>query len=210
MLKNNIKKNLRQSWSLLIILIGIVFIWISVGPFQNADTQWEFHAASGVLRWGIPYVISCGNIMNQPPLGFYIEALFLNCLGLSIDNGVILVSLFGLGSFFLIYKIGDVLYDKLTGLFAAVLFALSPWEIVLSRSFLIDSQCLFFSLFSLLLGIWAMRRNSLKLFMVSGTFFGAAFMTKFFAVFTLIPILLFYVYYGYKNLRRSITWLFIF
>jgi 4-amino-4-deoxy-L-arabinose transferase-like glycosyltransferase len=204
--KYSIKKLLSENYPLLSILLGIVLISASIGPYQNGDTQWEYEAATGVIRWGMPYVISFGNTMNQPPLGFYIEALFFKAFGLSIDTGVVLVTLFGLGCTILVYKIGKVLYSKTTGLVAAVLFGLTPWELILSRSFFIDVQCLFFSLLCLFIGIIAIRKGSFKLFMVSGALFAAAFLTKFFAVFMLIPLLLFYVYFRPKNLRHTFSW----
>ena len=172
--KDDAKKLLSENYPLLSILIGITFISLSIGPFINGDTDWEFAAAKGVLKWGMPYVNSIGNIINQPPLGFYIEGLFFKGVGASVYNGTILVTLLGLGSTIIIYKIGKELYGKPTGLFAAALFALSPWELVLSRSFLIDVQCLFFSLLCLYVGILAIRRGSVKLSMVSGIFFAAA------------------------------------
>jgi 4-amino-4-deoxy-L-arabinose transferase-like glycosyltransferase len=150
----------------------------------------------------MPYMKYYGDMINQPPLGFYIEALFFKVFGLSFGNGVALIMLFGLGCTVLVYKIGEVLYGKTTGLLAAVLFASTPWELVLSRSFLIDVQCLFFSLFCLLVGIYAIRKDSEGLFMVSGTLFALALLTKFFAIFTLIPLALFYFRYRQKNLRR--------
>jgi hypothetical protein len=63
-------------------------------------------------------------------------------------------------------------------------------------------QCLFFSLLCLFVGIHAIRKDSEKLFMVSGTLFAIALLTKFFAIFTLIPLALFYFHYRQKNLRR--------
>jgi 4-amino-4-deoxy-L-arabinose transferase-like glycosyltransferase len=143
--------------------------------------------------------------MDQPPLGFYVEALFFKVFGLSIDTGIILVTLFGLGSTVLVYKIGKVLYSKTTGLFAAVLFGFSPWQFVLSRSFLIDAQCLFFSLFCLFVGVIATREGSLKLSMASGILFAAALLTKLYAVFMLIPLLLLIVFYRPKNLKRTFS-----
>src|SRR5208283_1410221 len=105
----------------------------------------------------------------------------------STNTGVTLVTLFGIGSTVLVYEIGKELYGKSTGLFAAALFALTPWELVLSRSFLIDAQCLFLSLLCLFIEIIAIRKGSFKLFMVTGVIFAAAFLTKFFAVFILVP-----------------------
>ena len=137
--------------------------------------------------------------MNQPPLGFYVEALFFKLFGSSINTGTTLITLLGLGSTILLYKVGKELYGKPTGLFAAALFALSPWELVLSRSFLIDAQCLFFSLLCLYVGILSIRKGSVKLSLISGVLFAAALLTKDFAAFILIPLLVFYVYSRPKN-----------
>ena len=205
--KGDIRKLLSENYPLLSILIGIALFSVTLGPFQNGDTQWEYEAVSGVLKWGMPYVDNFGNFMNQPPLGFYFEALFFKFFNLSSDTDVTLVTLFGLGCTVLVYKIGKILYGKLTGLLAAVLFAFTPWTLVLSRSLLIDMQCLFFSLLCLFVGISAIRKDSFKLFVVSGTLFAAALLTKLFAVFTLIPLLMFYVYYRPKNLRHAFRWL---
>lgn len=199
------KKILGEYYSLLGILIGAVLVSFSIGPFQNWDTQVEFAAASGVIRWGMPYVNYFSNLVNQPPLGFYVEALFFKVFGLSFSSGVILVTFFGLGCTVLVYKIGKDLYGKSTGLFAASLFALTPWQLILSRSFLIDVQCLFLSLLSLYVGIFAIRKDSVKLFVLSGTVFAAALLTKLFALFIIIPFLLLYNYYGPKNPRLILS-----
>ncbi len=205
--KSNLKKLLSENYPLLSILIGVVLVSVAIGPFQNGDTEWEFQAATGVIKWGMPYVNNFGNMMDQPPLGFYIEALFFKIFGASADIGVILVTLFGIGSTILVYKIGKVLYSKTTGLFAAALFALTPWQLVLSRTFLIDAQCLFLSLLCLFVGISATRKDSLKLSMVSGILFAAALLTKLYAVFILIPLVMFYILYRPKNLKRTFSWL---
>jgi 4-amino-4-deoxy-L-arabinose transferase-like glycosyltransferase len=189
-----IKRIVTENYPIIAVLVGIALVSITVGPYSNGDTQWEFNAASGVLRWGMPYVITFGNIMNQPPLAFYIEAAFFEVFGASTANGTTLITLFGLGCTALLYRVGEELYGKATGLIAAVLFALTEWELVLSRSFLIDVPSLFFSLLCLLVGIWAIRKDSVKLSFAAGIFFAAAFMTKLFAVFILIPLLLFYLY----------------
>jgi 4-amino-4-deoxy-L-arabinose transferase-like glycosyltransferase len=207
---SRVRKLLINNYSLLALIIGVVLISVSIGPFGNADTEWEYEAALGVTRWGMPYAFTFGNIMNQPPLGFYVEALFFTFFGASIQNGVALVTLLGLGCIIAVYKIGDELYGKPKGLAAATLFALSPWELILSRTFLIDVQCLFFSLLSLLVGIYAVRKDSFKLVLVSGTLFAAAFLTKLFAVFTLIPLMLLFVYYRPKKLIRAFSLLGVF
>jgi len=205
--KYNIRKLLSENYPLLSILVGITLVSISIGPFQNWDTDYELQAAAGVIKWSMPFT-TFGKIINQPPLGFYVEALFLRIFGASINMGSWLITLFGLGSTVLVYLIGKELYGNPTGLAAAALFALTPWELVLSRSFLIDAQCLFLSLLCLYVGIFAIRTNAIKLAFVSGVFFAASFLTKYFAVFILIPLLLLYVYCKpkiFKIILRQLT-----
>ncbi|HDQ07010.1 MAG TPA: phospholipid carrier-dependent glycosyltransferase [Candidatus Bathyarchaeota archaeon] len=193
---------LRNNLSLLGILLGFILLSVATGQFSNYDSQLEYTAALGVIEWGLPY-IEFGHFINQPPLGFYIGALFLRCFGSSYAVAVTVPTLFGAGCIVLLYEIGRVLYGARTGLFAAAIFASTPWHIMLSRSFLIDVQCLFFSLLYLLVGIYATKKNSMKLLLLSGVFFGAAFLTKAFAVFMLVPLAIFYFYAGPRNLWRT-------
>lgn len=103
-----------------------------------------YHQKCPQLR--LAYLPSTGAIINEPPLGFYTAALFFKVFGFTVENGTNMITLFGLGCAFMVYKLGRELYGKATGLFAAAFFALAPWELVLSRAFLIDTQCLFLSL----------------------------------------------------------------
>ena len=193
---------LSDNYAFFAILVGAVLVSASIGPFLSVDTQMEFDAVQGVLAWGRPYM-TYGEMINQPPLGFYVEALLFTLFGTSYNLGVALITVIGLGCTTLVYTLGKIFYGKSTAILAAAFFALTPWHLALSRSLLIDAQCLFLSMLCLLVGIYAVRRDSFKLFMVSGTLFAAAFLTKFFAVFTLIPLTIFYFYYGGKKLKRA-------
>ena len=102
------------------------------------------------------------------------------------------------------------MYGKSTGLFAAALFALAPWQLILSRAYLIDVQCLLLSLAYLYFGFLAIRKESVKLAAVSGVFFAAAFLTKQYAVFMLLPLLLWYIYHRPKNLKRVLSQIAVF
>jgi 4-amino-4-deoxy-L-arabinose transferase-like glycosyltransferase len=192
---------LSENYPLFGILIGAVLVSASIGPFNNVDTQLEFGAALGVTKWGMPY-IEYGHVINQPPLAFYFAAPFLKAFGTSYDVGATLVTLIGLGCTILVYTLGKTLYGKPTAILAAAIFALTPWHLALSRCFQIDAQCLFFSLLCLLVGIYAIRKDSFKLFMVSGTLFAIAFLTKFFAVFIVVPLAFFYFCYRQGKLKR--------
>lgn len=177
---------------LILILIGSALIAVSLGNYANWDSKTEYSAATGVLKWGLPYM-TFGNFINEPPLGYYIDAVFFNIFGLSYGVGVGVITLFGIGCIFLVYVLGKTLYSKPTGLIAAALLGLTPWHEIISTTFLIDAQCLFLSLLFLITGIWAIRKESLKLYLLTGILFGLAFLTKVFAVFMVIPLSIFFV-----------------
>ncbi len=144
-----------------------MLVAFSIGPYYNGDTAWETQAVQGVIKYGLPYTNGF-YLMDQPPLGFYIQAISAKAFGLSLGNGTFLVTLCGLGAVILVYLIGKEVYNKTTGFFAALLFAFHPWQLILSRTFLIDVQCLFFSLLSLFVGMVAIKKGSFKLIVACG------------------------------------------
>ena len=152
----------------------------------------------------MPYTGGAGSMINQPPLGFYIDSTVFRVFGSTFNTGVAIITCFGLGCVILVYLLGKAWYGKTTGLLAAALFAVTPWQVVFSRSFLIDVQCLFFSLLFLLIGFYAIRKDSVGLFMLSGAFLGVAFLTKFYGIFMLFPLAIFYFRSRQKKLSHPL------
>jgi 4-amino-4-deoxy-L-arabinose transferase-like glycosyltransferase len=192
---------LSRNFFLILILLGSSFVAISLGNYAGEDSKLEYNAAMGVVKWGYPY-ITFGNLINQPPLGYYIDSVFFLFFGIFgvtdkanqfYGIGVGIVTMFGLGCVFLVYELGRKLYGEKTGFVAAALFGLTPWHVVMSTTFLIDAQCLFLSLLFLLVGILAIRKGSQKLFLLTGVLFGLALLTKIFAVFFVIPLLIIFI-----------------
>ena len=159
-----------------------------MGTYTNWDAQTEFEAATSVVIKGFPYVTT-GLMIDQAPLAFYMTAPILHLFGLSYVNAVSFVTALGLGSVALVYILGTLLYGKKTGLVAAALFGMVPWQVFMARIYLIDAQYLFLGLLFLILGVLAVKRKSEKLLAVSGLLFALAFLTKLFAVFLLVPLL---------------------
>lgn len=201
---------LSQYFPLVVILVGVILVSVSITPFHNIDTDLEYDTAQATVNWSMPYSPSYGTFLNQPPFGFYTEAAFFKLFGSSFDNGIVLITAFGVASTLLVYMIGKLWYGKRTGLLAAALFGFAPWQFVLSRSFLIDVQCLFLSLLFLLVGMWAINKRSFRLVFVSGVFFAAAFLTKFYALYALIPLTIFYFYSRPKSLVENFKWIVVF
>lgn len=144
---DHLRTLLSQHYSLLSILVGSALFTFTIGPFNNWDTGYEYSAASGILKWGVPFTSGINTMINQPPLGFYIDSIVFRVFGLSFNTGVTIITCFGLGCALLVYLIGKAWYGKTTGLIASALFAVTPWQVVFSRTFLIDGQCLFLACF---------------------------------------------------------------
>lgn len=191
------KQFLVKHYPLIGVLLGSLLIASSMGTYINWDAQLEYEATQNVAQVGFPYV-SSGYMINQPPLGFYFAAPF----SLSYLEGVYLSTAFGLGAVALVYALGTLLYGRKTGIVASALFGLVPWHVYMSRIFLIDNQCLFWSLLFLVFGVLAVRKNSQKFVEFAGVFFAVALLTKLFAVFALVPMFLFVILYREKSLFK--------
>jgi 4-amino-4-deoxy-L-arabinose transferase-like glycosyltransferase len=182
-----------------------------MGPYQTLDTQLEYNTTRGILRWGYPYldrfgppnIDSYGDLFNMPPLGFYTQALHQTLFGTQLETGIALITLLGLGCIILVYLIGKKFHGPTTGLIAAAFFALTPWQLIMTRAYLIDTQCLLLSLAYLYTGIIAIQKNSLKLTTFTGLLFAAALLTKQFAVFMLIPLAILYIHHHLKQHSQS-------
>ncbi len=199
----NFKSLVGVHYPIIGVLIGALLVAVSTGTYTNWDAQLEYQAASNVVTHGFPYVDN-GLMINQPPLGFYMDAPIFHAFGLTYLNGVGIATAFGLGCVVLIYALGSVLYGKQTGLVAAALFGIVPWHVFMSRIFLIDNQSMFFSLLFLIVGVLAIYKNSQKLLLTAGAVFAVALMTKLFAVFMLIPLLLM-IFLKRKELSFKLT-----
>jgi 4-amino-4-deoxy-L-arabinose transferase-like glycosyltransferase len=180
---------LSTHYQLIGVLIATLIVLASMGTYTNWDAQTEFEAASNVVTKGYPYVTT-GLIIDQAPLAFYMTAPVLLLFGLSYVNSVSFVTALGLGSVALVYILGTLLYGKRTGLVAAALFGMVPWQVFMARIYLIDAQYLFLGLVFLIFGVFAVKRNSDKLLSLSGLLFALAFLTKLFAIFLIVPFLL--------------------
>ena len=186
---------LSAHYQLIGVLIAAFIILASMGTYTNWDAQTEFEAASSVVTRGFPYVTT-GLMIDQPPFAFYMTAPALQAFGLSYANGVGFVSALGLSCVGLVYALGTMLYGKKTGLVTAALFGLVPWQVFMARTYLIDVQYMFLSLLFLLAGIYSVKRKSEKLLAVSGVLFALAFLTKLFAIFLLVPLLIMVLFKG--------------
>ncbi len=188
-MQKTFKTKLWEHYQLVGVLVAAFIVLASMGTYTNWDAQLEYEALTSVVTRGFPY-LSTGLMINQPPLAFYTTASAMHLFGLSYPNAVWFVTAWGLGCSAAVYALGMLVYGKKTGLVAAALLGFVPWQVFISRAYLMDAQYLFWGLLFVCVGVLAVRRNSDRLLAASGVLFALAFLTKLFSVFFLLPLLL--------------------
>ena len=140
------------------------------------------------------------------PIYYYFMAPFLWLFNYNPVGPAIGVALIGIATVFLLYKIALTLFNKRIALIASFLYSISPLVVTYSRSSWNPNPMPFVSLLTLISVFYAIKKNSLKLFVMCGFLMGIAFQFHYLALF-LGTIVLFYVLFTtvYKsNLKRSI------
>jgi Dolichyl-phosphate-mannose-protein mannosyltransferase len=82
-----------------------------------------------------------------------VQALLSVGFRLGLDDGFerLTVAVMGVATVYLVYELGRLLYGRRAGLFAALLMALMPYHVVVSRQVLLDGPMTFFATLTMLL-----------------------------------------------------------
>jgi hypothetical protein len=92
--------------------------------------------------------------------------------------GRLLSVLFGLATIFLVYRLGLILYGKRTGEVAALIIAVMPYHVIVTRQVLLDGPMVFFTTLALYLtASFALTQRPVYLY-ATGAAMGMTFMAK--------------------------------
>ncbi|TXH07001.1 MAG: hypothetical protein E6R05_00910 [Candidatus Moraniibacteriota bacterium] len=90
--------------------------------------------ATGRDEWGEPWPILFRSYGEwKSPVYIYLLIPFINLLGLNAWGVRLPAALFGVLTVYLTYALASRIYSRRVGLFAALLLAVSPWHLMLSR-----------------------------------------------------------------------------
>ena len=180
----------RHAGLIAIILVFVFSFYYYFNP--NADLWWDSSVYTGMGK----YIYSFGESglyeASRPLVWPLILGLFWKFGMDPVFFGKILVLFFGIGIITLTYLIACELFGKKAALLASFLLAFSPTFFLFNSIMFSEIPSAFFVMAGLYFFI--KRRYSL-----SGLIFGIAFMTRFFQVFAIIPIYLFFLYLVYKK-----------
>jgi len=175
---------------ILIIILFLSLYLLYLNP--NADLWWD---SSVYIEMG-KYIYSFGEIglyEDSRPLIWPLILGFFWKLGLDvIFFGKLMVLLFGIGVIILTYLVAHELFDKKIALISSFLLAFNPTFFFFNSIMFAGMPSVFFSLS----GIYFFIREKYSL---AGLFLGIALMTRFFQIFIIIPVYLFFIYLIYKK-----------
>ena len=140
----------------------------------------------------------------EPPLYPMSISLALLIFG-KIDYVAISVSAFyDVLAVLVVYLLGKELYDKKTGLMAALFFALPEFSIIYSRHALAETAFSFFMAASFLVFLKAFRRKNIRLYVLFGFLAGCTFLVKYMGVLSfLIPLLCACIFHAAKTKKLA-------
>ncbi|MCX6277552.1 MAG: glycosyltransferase family 39 protein [Bacteroidetes bacterium] len=157
-----------------------------------------------VYYWTYAKFPALSHFDHPPMVGLVIQAFSLN---LWFDNEFFIrlgSVILGTASTWLIFLIGRLIKNPLTGLYAALLFTASFYGFVLSGTFILpDTPQVFFWLLSLYFLLKALSDESLSgksknLMLYAGVAVGLAFLSKYHSVFLLLGTFLYMLFYNRK------------
>ncbi len=176
-------------------IIAIIILFISSFFYyfnSDADLWWDSSVYLGMGK----YIYSSGNAglyEASRPLVWPLILGFFWKIGLNeIFAGQLMVLLLGIGTIILTYGTAKILFGKTAGIISAFLLAFSPTFFLFNSIMFTEIPAAFFSM----LGLYFFIR---KKYNAAGLIFGMAFMTRFFQIFFILPIYLFFIYLIYSK-----------
>lgn len=185
-------------------IIAIIILFISSFFYYfnpDADLWWDSSVYLGMGK----YIYSLGKVglyEESRPLVWQLILGFFWKLGLdAIFFGRLMVLIFGIGTVICTYLIAYELLDKRMALLSSFLLAFSPTFFLFNSIVFTETPAAFF----VMLGLYFFIK---KKYNFAGLAFGIAFMTRFFQIFFIAAIYLFFIYSVYKkkaNIKQFFT-----
>ncbi len=162
---------------LVAFLVGIFLrVWQINAMGYNTDEAVYSGQAAAIA--GVPILKDIFPIFRAHPLLFQVLLSFVYQFHFSDVAGRLFAVAISLGTIFLTYQIGKLLYGKVPGAISALIMALMPYHVLVSRQVLLDGPMVFFATLSLyLIAKFSISQKSTWLYL-AGASMGFTFLAK--------------------------------
>jgi 4-amino-4-deoxy-L-arabinose transferase-like glycosyltransferase len=186
-----------------IMILALIVRIGCFGGFVLGDDPGYAEDAQLIIEGGYPPLCDLC-VFSFRPILLYSMELSLKWFGWSEFNFVLPILLCSLISIYLIYRLAEMLFDKSTGLLAAVLLSVYPLEVVHATTMSNDimlSMLVALSMLLMLKGFKNSRWTSLLFFSAAGIILGIATGVKINAIPTIGMFILIALYRGWRERR---------
>jgi len=142
------------------------------------NTDEAVYAGQAAAIAGVPGLKDIFPIFRAHPLLIQFLLALIYKIQFSDVAGRILAVAFGLGTIYLTYLAGKTLYGRLPGAMAALFLALMPYEVVVSRQFLLDGPMVFFGTLTLYMLARFGKTQRVAWFFAAAAALGLTFLAK--------------------------------
>ena len=188
----------------LLILSPLFFYKLGQSSLQNWDEAWYADIARNILKSGDLFNLHWAGFpfFDHPVFGFWMMALSYKILGVSELSAQLPSAIFGLGSVFIIFALGKLLFNRWVGFFSALALPSATWFLYRARSGNLDVFLETLFLLTIYLAFKATRNKSFLIpFTVS---LACLFLTKTMVPLTILPALVIIFWKNSKITRQEV------
>ena len=144
--------------------------------------------------------------VDKPPLGLWIQTIFVLLFGYSGYSLILPQALCGTGCCILIYLITSNTHNEICGLISSFIFAIIPSVVVVSRNNTMDMQLIFITLLAVFYFFKYIKLNKSLYLFISATFIGLAFNIKMLQAYIILPSLfIIYIIFNKKKFTSKLS-----
>jgi asparagine N-glycosylation enzyme membrane subunit Stt3 len=159
------------------LISGSLLRFVDLGGVGlNSDEA--VYAGQAASLAGNPHFTGLFPVIRAHPLVFQVLISPFYGSGTPDVAGRYVSALFGVGTIILVYLLGRTLYGRRAGVIAAVLLAVMPYHVVVSRQILLDGPMTFFATAALLCIALFVRSDDRAWLILAGASIGVAALTK--------------------------------
>ncbi len=161
----------------LAVVVGTVLRVIQLGTVGLNSDEAVYSGQSAALA-GNPHFVGIFPIVRAHPLLFQLLASPLYRSGASDVSGRYLSAFFGVATIVVVFQVGRLLYGRRAGAIAALLLAVMPYHVIVTRQVLLDGPMTFFATAALCCLAALGRTGRSRWLLAAGGCLGVAALTK--------------------------------
>lgn len=190
----------------MVALFAIIFLAAFIrlyGIWQEDVFFWDAARSLNEARWLLGdrglYMEGADFPASMKTAYVAMVAFTMHIVGKTVFAGALVSAIFGTLSVALIYFLGKAIHGETAGLFAALIMAVMPLHVLLSRIPLTETTCIFFYVLAIFIYVKYKQNPKKSLLILCGLSAGLSFASKEFGLLALFTI---FALEGYELLRR--------